>query len=338
MSVNILITGGAGYIGSVLTQKLMEAKKVWCNSDFINVNPNTKREWSGCIGWNKVTVYDSLMYGQTPLTNYCYKDDFFFVKGDVRDEEKLRPLVEEADIIIPLAAIVGFPACDKDKELATRVNYEHVKFVLDNKKPDAKVIYPNTNSGYGVGEKETFCTEETPLNPVSHYGVTKCQAEDAVLQSGGVSLRLATVFGVSPRMRLDLLVNDFTFKAYKDGYIVLFESDFRRNFIHVQDVALVFIKAIIAYKEMSGEAFNVGLSSANLTKLELAEKIKEQLPNFSIHCDEFASDPDKRDYIVSNEKLEKLGWHPFYGMDRGIAELIKCFSILEGSLTKYTNL
>jgi nucleoside-diphosphate-sugar epimerase len=340
---NILITGGAGYIGSVLVQKLMESKKVWSLASFRDINPegSTKGpENPGFFSWTKVTVYDNLMYKQTPLTNYCYKDDFEFVRGDVRDHDKLLPLIKEADIIIPLAAIVGFPACERDKVLAEQVNYEHVKFIAENMTPDTTLVYPNTNSGYGIGEGDTFCTEETPLNPISHYGITKCKAEKEVLKVGGVSLRLATVFGVSPRMRLDLLVNDFTYKAHHDGYIVLFEKDFKRNYIHVQDVALTFIRAMIDYRKMSGEAYNVGRSDSNLSKLQLAEKIKEQIPKFSIQWDEIASDPDKRDYIVSNEKLESLTpcWKPHYSLESGISELLKSFSILDNTLTTYTNL
>ena len=340
MSEKILITGGAGYIGSVLTQKLMESKKVWSLSSWNKVGPGgaEKSVNPGQYTWDKVTVYDNLMYNQTPLINYCYKDDFEFVKGDVRDEESLLPYIQEADVIIPLAAIVGFPACDKDKKLAEQINVDHVKFILKNKKQDAKVIFPNTNSGYGVGKGDEFCTEESPLNPISWYGITKCEAEKAVLEAGGVSLRLATVFGVSQRMRLDLLVNDFTYKAVKDGYLVLFESHFKRNYIHVQDVALVFIRAIIDYIKMSGEAYNVGISSANLSKLELAETIKKYVPNLSITCDEIAKDPDKRDYIVSNEKLESLGWRPYYSLDRGISELLKAYTIINASLNQYTNL
>jgi len=339
----ILITGGCGYIGSVLTQKLMESKKVWTLSSWkkmsIPTSLGSEKDVSpGSYNWEKVTVYDNLMYRQTSLANYCYKDDFVFVKGDVRDEEKLLPYVQEADVIIPLAAIVGFPACDKDKDLATKINYDHVKFILDNKKSNAKVIFPNTNSGYGVGEEGTACTEESPLNPISHYGIIKCAAEKEVLAAGGISLRLATVFGVSPRMRLDLLVNDFTYRAYSDGYLVLFEPHFCRNYIHVQDVALVFIRGIIDYNNMGGEAYNVGLSDANLTKFELAETIKKYVPNLSITLDNFGSDIDKRDYIVSNEKLEALKWKPFYSVDSGIKELIKSFSIFSSSLNQFTNL
>ena len=333
----ILITGGAGYLGSVLVQKLMESKKSYrlsTNDRFIEEKALTPSYYF----WDKVTVYDNLMYGQTPLTNYCYRGDFEFIHGDVRDHEKLRPLVEDADVIIPLAAIVGFPACERDKTLAEQVNKEQIDFILKHMKPSAKLVYPNTNSGYGVGESATACTEETPLNPISHYGKTKCAAEDAVLSGGHVGLRLATVFGVSPRMRLDLLVNDFTYKAFNDGYLVLFEWNFNRNYIHVQDVALTFIFAILNYTEMQGSTYNVGLSDANLTKLQLAYKIREHFPALSIQTDDIAKDPDKRDYIVSNDKLESLGWRPRYSLDDGIIELKKSFQILKPSLNLYTNL
>ena len=299
----ILITGGAGYLGSVLVQKLMESKKS-ARLSYHDPNYEAKVETPSYYKWEKVTVYDNLMYKQTPLTNYCYRGDFEFIQGDVRDQDKLRPLVAEADVIIPLAAIVGFPACEADKELATKVNAEQIDFILEHMKPTCKVIYPNTNSGYGVGESGVHCT----------------------------------VFGVSPRMRLDLLVNDFTYKAYKDGYIVLFEWHFNRNYIHVQDVALAFIFAIQNYGFMKGSTYNIGLSEANLTKLELTYKIKEHFPGLSIQCDAIREDPDKRDYIVSNEKIEALGWRPRYDLDDGIRELKKCFAILGPSLNQYTNL
>lgn len=321
---NILITGGAGYLGTTIVDVLMRSSK----------EVGTSLPY---LFFSKITVYDNLMHRQTPFLNYCSDTRFNFVRGDVRNEEKLAEVVKEADIIIPLAAIVGFPACESDRKSAYDINVGHIKTILKHKKPKAKVVYPNTNSGYGVGDADEHCTEETPLNPISYYGVTKCEAEDLVLKSDGISLRLATVFGLSPRMRMDLLVNDFVYKAYKDKYLVLFEQNFRRNYIHVKDVACAFIKAIREYPYMKGQAYNVGLSSANLTKLQLAEKIKEYT-NLSINIDEIAVDPDKRDYLVSNAKLEALGWKPQFSLEDGIKELLKGYVILDSHLHPYCNL
>jgi nucleoside-diphosphate-sugar epimerase len=334
----ILITGGAGYIGSVLVQKFIESKKAWtlASYDSVSVTGASKFVSPGKWPHGGITVYDNLMYGQSPLVNYCYHDDFRFVRGDVRDEEKLLKEIKNADIIIPLAAIVGAPACDKDPELAQQVNHDHITFICENMNPGTKLIYPNTNSGYGVGEDGKFCTEESPLNPISHYGRTKCAAEKEVLAAEGVVFRLATVFGLSQRPRLDLLVNDFTWRAKKDGFLVLFEADFKRNYIHVQDVALAFIRAIIDWSKFRRNVFNLGLSKANLSKMELAEKIKEHVPDLTIIRDEFGSDPDKRDYIVSNEKLERTGWFPSYSLENGIEELLKGYDILQKN--QFTNL
>jgi nucleoside-diphosphate-sugar epimerase len=246
--MNILITGGAGYLGSVLIERLFN---------------------NG--GVTKLIVYDNLMYNQTSLIHYSWRKNFEFVYGDVRDQEKLSKYVAEADVIIPLAAIVGFPACDRDKDLATAVNYTHVKFICDRiKNTNKKIIYPNTNSGYGIGENGE-CTEESPLNPISHYGVTKVNAEREVLNYGGISIRLATVFGSSPRMRMDLLVNEFVYKALTDKYITIFEKNFIRNYIHIRDVANTFVYMIENYEKLKGDVFNVGLSNANLSKQQLVD-------------------------------------------------------------------
>lgn len=330
--MNILITGGAGYIGSVLVQKLMEGKKLWNNKGYFD------HPLSNMISYNKLIVLDNLMYHQSSLYHFCYRQDFEFVLGDVTDKKLLKSLLENADIIIPLAAIVGFPACEKNKELANSINFEHIKFIIENKNPFAKIIYPNTNSGYGVGLDGIYCDEDTPLNPISYYGITKCNAEKLVLDCDGISLRLATVFGVSPRMRLDLLVNDFTYKAWRDKYLVLFEPHFKRNYIHIQDVALTFIFAINNFNIMKGKAYNVGLSDCNISKLELAEEIKKQIPDIVIHCEEFKSDPDKRNYIVSNKRLESCGWSPRYSLKNGITELLKSFKCLSKELNKFTNI
>jgi len=333
--MNILITGGAGYLGSVLVNKLLAA-----NTSFRNKTTEEKKK--GHTIWAmplfKVTVYDNLMYKQEGLTDLCYRGDFEFVYGDVRDIEKLKPYIEEADVIIPLAAIVGAPACDKDKDLATQINTDQVLNILKYKQEHCKVIYPNTNSGYGVGEQGVHCTEDSPLNPISHYGKTKCAAEQAILEAGGVTLRLATVFGASPRMRLDLLVNDFVYKAMTDGYIVLFEGHFKRNYIHVQDVALTFVYCILNYDKLKSKAYNVGLSTANISKNDLALKVQKYIPKFSIQSDAYAQDIDKRDYIVSNARLENTGWNPYYTLDDGIQELIKAYSIIIPSNNKHKNI
>jgi len=311
--MKILITGGSGYLGSILTEILLED------------------------GYD-VTVLDNLMYNQTSSIIYTHNKRFNFVYGDVRDTDLLKELVSYNDVIIPLAAIVGFPACERDKELATQINYDHVKFICDLvKDTNKRVVYPNTNSGYGIGENGV-CTEESPLNPISHYGVTKVNAEKEVLGIGGISLRLATVFGTSPRMRMDLLVNEFVYKALTDKSIVLFEKKFVRNFIHIRDVALVFKKMIKEYLLHTGEVYNVGLSNANLTKQELCKSIQEQIPSFEIFYNENYQDPDKRDYVVSNSKLESCDWTPKYSLELGITELIKTYTVLISDLSsKYRN-
>ena len=312
--INVLITGGAGYLGSVIAEEILSAGQV-----------------------NKLVIYDNLMYNQTSPIIHSHRKNFEFVYGDVRNHEQLLPYVEEADVIIPLAAIVGFPACDRDKDLATAINYTHVKFICDNLKDNQKILYPNTNSGYGIGENGE-CTEESPLNPISHYGVTKVNAEKEVLKNGGISLRLATVFGTSARMRMDLLVNEFVYKALSDKYITIFEKNFVRNYIHIRDVAFAFRFMIDRYNQYSGEAFNVGLSKANLSKQQLVEKIKEYVPDFAITYSDYYEDPDKRDYIVSNKKIESTGWNPQYTLDSGIEELIKTYTILIQDLSsKYRN-
>lgn len=337
--MNILITGGAGYLGSVLVGKLLAAKTQKTSTLGALPDSSAHDTQAHQIDFNKVVVYDNLMYRQVCLTDYAYREDFTFVHGDVRNHTLLRKYVQEADVIVPLAAIVGYPACDKDPRLATEVNFEHVEFIHSITSSSQKILYPNTNSGYGLGRGEEFCTENSTLSPISHYGRTKCDAENLLLNGGrAVTLRLATVFGVSPRMRLDLLVNDFTYKAVNDGYIVLFEKDFKRNFIYIRDVALTFIYLINRYDEFVGQTFNVGLSDANLTKLELARKIKEHVPAFSIQWDDFATDPDKRDYVVSNAKLEATGWRPYYSLDDGIRELISAYRIIQHNNRNFTNL
>jgi nucleoside-diphosphate-sugar epimerase len=311
--MKILITGGSGYLGSVITGNFLQKGA-------------------------KVTVLDNLMYNQTSSIIYSHNKNFKFIYGDVRNKSLLKDLVFDFDVIIPLAAIVGFPACDRDKDLATAVNYEHVRYICELiKGTNTKIVYPNTNSGYGIGESGE-CTEESPLNPISHYGVTKVKAEGEVLGIGGISVRLATVFGTSPRMRMDLLVNEFVYKALTDKYITIFEKDFVRNYIHIRDVASIFTFMVEHYDKHSGEVFNVGLSDANLSKEQLVEKIKGYVPDFAITYSDYYSDPDKRDYIVSNEKVEATGFKAEYSLDDGIEELIKTYTILIQDLSsKYRN-
>jgi nucleoside-diphosphate-sugar epimerase len=307
MEKNILVTGGAGYIGSVLTPKLLE------------------------LGY-KVTVYDNFLHNQNSLMECCYKKNFEVIKGDICDYEKFNPILPQFDVIILLAALVGAPACKKNPQLTNLINYEAHMNIINHISESQKIIFPNTNSGYGIGAADEFCTEGSPLNPISEYGITKCKIENELLGKGNaVCFRLATVFGMSPRMRMDLLVNDFVYRAHYDRFLVLFEEHFRRNYIHVRDVAKAFHQAI-EDEYMVGEAYNLGLSSANLTKRELAEKIKEHIPNFDIYTSKVGEDPDKRDYLVSNEKLEKTGWSPDHSLDDGIKELIKGYSIIKPNL------
>lgn len=312
--MKILITGGAGYIGSVLIPELLK--------EFPKA---------------EITAVDDLSYSQTSLLSLC--GDITFIRKDVHDltEEE----VQDFDYIIPLAAVVGAPACKFNTERAWRTNYWSIKNMLTKCK-NAKVIIPTTNSGYGVTKEYdgnlVHCTEETELNPVSVYGESKVSAESAVLDYGGISLRLATVFGVSPRMRMDLLVNDFVSKACKDKYIVLFESHFKRNYIHVKDVVGAFIHCMKNYSSMSGQAFNVGLSSANLSKMELCKEIKKYIPDFYIEESAINKDPDQRNYIVSNAKIEGTGWKPSYSLADGIKEIINAYPVIEKSLQKFGNL
>ena len=300
--MKVLITGGAGYLGSVLVGLLLDKKY-------------------------KVTVIDNLIYKQQSLTSYCYNKDFTFIKGDVRYLTSLVNL-KDFDIIIPLAAIVGMPACDSNPELASQINLEQIVTIVNNTSKNQQLIIPNTNSQYG--SSESIITEDSPFKPLSHYAKTKCLAEEAVLDSNrsGVVLRLATVFGLSPRMRLDLLVNDFVYRAVTDKLLVLFQSSFKRNYIHVKDIANTFLFVIENYDKCVGEPFNVGLSMANLSKLELAQCIKQYIPELVIIEEEFTEDFDKRNYIVSNEKLESLGWSPKFTLDDGIKELIKGYQLI----------
>lgn len=305
MPKKVLITGGAGYIGSVLSPILL-------NKGY------------------EVVVVDNLFYNQVSLLPLASYKNFRFINGDALDANLIKQEVAKADIIIPLAAFVGAPLCKKNAKLARMINFEAVKMISDFASKEQIFIYPNTNSGYGIGAKDAMCDENTPLNPISEYGKDKVEAELYLLEKGNcVTFRLATVFGVSARMRLDLLVNDFTYRAYKDKFIVLFEEHFRRNYIHVRDVAKGFIHGIENYEKMKGEAYNMGLSSANLTKRQLAETIKKFVPDFYIHSASIGEDPDKRDYLVSNAKLEATGWKPDVSLEEGIEELLRAFAMMK---------
>jgi nucleoside-diphosphate-sugar epimerase len=277
------------------------------------------------------------MYGQDSLAGVCYHPAFDLVRGDVRSMETMRPLLKNADVVIPLAALVGAPLCDRDPLAATSTNLNAIVDMLDHLSREQRVLLPVTNSGYGVGEPGKFCTEETPIRPISLYGRDKVEVERVLLDRhpSALSFRLATVFGMSPRMRLDLLVNDFTYRAYIDRFIVLFESHFKRNFLHVRDVARAFLHGIDHFDAMKGSPYNVGLSDANISKLELCQRIKEQLPAFVFIESTIGRDPDQRDCIVSNEKIERTGYRTAFSLDDGIRELIKGFAMIRNG--KYSN-
>lgn len=307
----ILVTGGAGYIGSVLVPALLAE------------------------GF-EVTVIDNFMYGQTSLIDVCNNPNLTIIRGDVRDKALLARLIKGAEYILPLAAIVGAPRCNRDPCGAQTINYDAIKLILELRDKEQRIIFPTTNSGYGIGQAGLFCTEETPLNPISFYGRLKAQAEAAVLDAkNAITLRLATVFGISPRMRLDLLVNDFTYRAINDGFIVLFEAHFKRNYIHVRDVAKVFLHCIRHFEIMKDEPYNVGLSTANLSKIGLCEEIKKYVASFYFVEAAVGEDPDKRNYIVSNAKIEKTGFLPDYNLSAGIRELIKGYQVIKRN--QFTN-
>jgi nucleoside-diphosphate-sugar epimerase len=309
--MRILITGGAGYIGSVLTPTLL------------------------ALG-HEVTVVDSFLFRQSSLTDCCHYEKFHIVRGDCRDEGVIKKLVTRADVIIPLAALVGAPLCDRDPLAAQTTNLEAVAQLCQLAAREQWMLMPVTNSGYGVGEKGKLCTEESPLRPLSLYGVTKVKAEEKVLaRPNSISFRLATVFGMSPRMRIDLLVNDFVHRAVTDRAVVIFEGHFKRNFIHVRDVVRVFVHGLKNFEAMRGKAYNVGLDDANLSKLELCAVIKKHLPKFVFLEAPIGEDPDKRDYIVSNARIAAAGFKTDWDLDRGIQELIKGFTILRNSV--YSN-
>lgn len=309
--MKVLITGGAGYIGSVLTPTLLEK------------------------GY-EVTVVDNFMFHQNSLADCCRYDTFNVVRGDCRDESLMKDLVKDADVIIPLAALVGAPLCNRDKIATVTTNRDAIQMLCRLASKEQRFLVPITNSGYGIGEKGKFCTEESPLNPISAYGVTKVEAEKAILErENSISFRLATVFGMAPRMRIDLLVNDFVYRAVSDRTVVVFEGHFKRNYIHIRDVVKVFLHGLNNFDTMKGKPYNVGLEDANLSKLELCAEIQKQIPNFVYMEAPIGEDPDKRDYIVSNARILSTGFKPDWSLSRGIKELIKGYTMIRNSI--YSN-
>lgn len=305
-TAHVLITGGAGYIGSVLCRQLLDH------------------------GY-RVTVLDNFMYRQNSLLDCCAEASFQVVRGDCRDERVVADLLRDADIIIPLAALVGAPLCNRDRIGAYTINFEAVQLLTKLSSKDQRIIFPVTNSGYGIGQPGVSCTEESPLRPISLYGETKVKAERVVLDRGhAITLRLATVFGASPRMRMDLLVNDFVWRAAHDRAVTVFEGHCKRNYIHVRDVTKAFLHAIDHFETMKDRAYNVGLDDANLSKLELCEEIRRVIPGFVFSEAPIGEDPDKRDYIVSNQRMLSTGFQPDWSLERGIRELIKCYTIVNG--------
>jgi len=314
----ILITGGAGYIGNILTDHLLE------------------------MGY-EVTVFDNLIHRQGGILEQCGKPYFNFVYGDVRDHNRYGSLITKHDVIINLAAYVGMPLCNRFPNETKQVNQESAEFLAKNISKDQLIIFTTTNSGYGLGEhkngKAVYCTEETPLKPISLYGETKCTAEKALMDTGNaISFRLATVFGVSRKMRMDLLVNDFVWRAWNDRFIVLFESHFLRNFIHVRDVAKTIRFAIMKHSRMKGEVYNVGNDTININKMDLCLAIKKHIPDFYITESEINKDPDQRNYVVSNDKLKRIGWQCYYSLDDGIKEVLEACPIIKNSNIPFSDI
>ena len=310
--MQILVTGGAGYIGSLLTPHLLREN-------------------------HEVTVVDSFMYRQTSLLDYCHDENLTVINGDARDANLIKQQLKKADVIIPLACLTGAPLCARDPIAARSTNLDAIQLILEHRSKDQRIIFPTTNSGYGVGEEGIHCTEETPLRPVSLYGKLKVEIENILLNSDNcMTFRFATVFGMSPRMRLDLLVNDFTYRAVKDRFLVLFEAHFKRNYLHVRDAVRAFNHGLNNFDTMKGEPYNVGLSEANLSKMELCREIKKQVPDFHVTEAEIGEDQDKRNYIVSNQKIEDTGFKTQYTLNQGIAELIKGYQII--SKNQFSNI
>jgi len=309
--MKILVTGAAGYIGSVLVPELLKRG-------------------------HQVTAIDNFMYNQATLLDCCYDKHLTVVRGDARDKTLVSRYLKEADVIFPLACITGVPACSRDTVAAQTVIFDAVKMLLELRGKEQRIIFPTTNSGYGVGQEDIYCTEETPLSPISLYGRLKADIEQLLLNDGNcITFRLATAFGISPRMRLDLLVNDFTYRAVTDRFVVLFEAHFKRNYIHVRDVVKAFVHGLDNFDVMQGQAYNVGLDDVNLSKLELCREIQKQVPEFYFVESEIGEDPDKRNYIVSNAKISKTGFTPDVSLQDGITELIKGYQIIRKN--QYSN-
>lgn len=307
MSARILVTGGAGYIGSILVPALLDAG-------------------------NSVTVLDNFMFRQNSLAHVCADPRLEIVRGDFRVGALLDPLIRKADVVIPLAAYVGAPLCNANPVDARAVNRDGILELFRKLSPAQQVLMPTTNSAYGGGAQGHACDETSPLRPISIYAEDKVEVEQALMaRENSVSFRLATVFGMSPRMRLDLLVNDFTYRAVTDRFIVLFEAAFQRNYIHVRDVARAFLHGLRNFERMRGEIYNVGLSDANLTKLELCREIQKHCPDFVFLEAPVGKDPDQRNYKVSNAKLEATGFRPEFSLSDGIRELVKGFQMLRNS-------
>lgn len=311
MKNNVLVTGGGGYIGSILVPKLLEE------------------------GFN-VTVIDNFIYDQISLNHLCHNVNFKIINGDVRDESLIKSVITTQEYIIPLAALVGAPICKKKPKDAQSINCDSIFMLLKHVSKEQKILMPTTNSAYGRGGKNNFCDENSPLNPISKYAIDKVVVEKELMRrENSISFRLATVFGMSPRMRIDLLVNDFTYRALNDGTLILFEGNFKRNYIHVQDVQKAFVHGINNFDKMKNNIYNVGLSSANLSKIELCEEIKKIIPKFYFIEAQNKKDPDQRNYVVSNEKIEKTGYKPDYDLPTGIRELVKGYQMFKN--TKFGN-
>tara|TARA_B110000971_G_scaffold209542_1_gene235790 strand:- start:558 stop:1490 length:933 start_codon:yes stop_codon:yes gene_type:complete len=303
--MKILITGGSGYIGSILLPELIKLN-------------------------HEVTVLDNFMYKQSSLNHLCVFENFKIINGDIRDKNLIKSLLKTNDLIIPLAAIVGAPLCSKDPFSAQSINHDAIAEMIKDASKDQLIIMPTTNSAYGTGDKNNYCDENSILKPISKYAIDKVEIEKLLMaRENSISYRLATVFGMSPRMRIDLLVNDFTYRAYHDSALIIFEGHFKRNYIHIRDVVNSFIHAINNMDQMKGEIYNVGLSDANLSKTELCHEIKKHLPNFTFVEEKIKKDPDQRNYIVSNEKIEKTGFLPKHSLSSGIKELIKGYTMLK---------